>query len=88
MPPQAVNNLMMLDEIPEELKKLNSLEKQLIALILPFSKIVSLPKQGQKGIHGPSVLVPTNVKKVQEMLPRSVCNADLIKVKVEKKIAI
>ena len=86
MPPRAVNNLMMLDEIPEELKKLNSLEKQLIALILPFSKIVFLIKQGQKGIHGPSVLVPTNVKKVQEMLPRSVCNADLIKVKLKRKL--
>jgi hypothetical protein len=42
MPSRAIVNKLEVSEIPSELKKLNNLEKHLIALRLPFMKIVNL----------------------------------------------
>ncbi|CAF4329170.1 unnamed protein product, partial [Rotaria sordida] len=42
MPNRAVVNKLEVCEVPSELKKLNNLEKHLIALRLPFMKIVNL----------------------------------------------
>ncbi|CAF1395980.1 unnamed protein product, partial [Rotaria sp. Silwood1] len=42
MPSRAVVNKLKVCEIPSELKRLNNLEKHLIALQLPFMKIVNL----------------------------------------------
>lgn len=44
----AVNNL-SLEDIPPELNNLNSLEQHLIALHIPFMKIMARPHGGQKG---------------------------------------
>ncbi len=42
MPSRAMVNKLQVSEIPYELKNLNNLEKHLIALRLPFMKIVNL----------------------------------------------
>ena len=86
MPPQSVANKMNLSEIPIELKQLNSLENQLVSQIVPFMKIVSLVRGKQHGIHGPAICVPANLAKVQKICPRRDCDADLIKVKLKRKL--
>ncbi|CAF4358255.1 unnamed protein product, partial [Rotaria sordida] len=42
MPSRAIVNKLKVCEVPSELKRLNNLEKHLIALRLPFMKIVNL----------------------------------------------
>lgn len=52
MPSEAAANNLQLTSIPEPLKKLNALESQLLALNIPFMKVLPLPKGGQKGMKG------------------------------------
>jgi len=52
MPPQALANGLALPDIPPVLKKLNNMERQLVALRIPSMKVISLPKGGQKGVKG------------------------------------
>ncbi len=47
MPSIAVANKLELPPIPAELLELNVLERQLIAKIVPFAKIVALPKDSK-----------------------------------------
>lgn len=69
IPEQSAANNLQLFDIPEELQILNSLEKHLIALHIPFMKVASLPRGGQNAIYGPVVCVSSDTKKV-EALPR------------------
>jgi hypothetical protein len=65
IPLQAyVNNLELLP-IPEQLQHLSDLEKQLVALRIPFSKIVALPKDGQKGVKGPVEVLSVSISMSQ-----------------------
>ena len=57
----AVSNNMELAPIPPELCDLNVLDRQLLAKILPFAKIITLPKGRQAAIHGAVVCVETTV---------------------------
>lgn len=43
---------MALEEIPEELKRLNSLERHLIGIHIPFMKVMALPHGSQKTFTG------------------------------------
>ncbi len=86
IPPQAYHNNLDPGNVPKELSDLNSLEQHLLACELPFAKIVSLPKGGQRGIHGPVVCVPSNVKKTTTALPRGIHDCHLIKVKLKRKL--
>ena len=51
IPTQAKANGMELDDEPDELKSLNALEQRLIALRVPFMKMVALPTGKHKCIH-------------------------------------
>ena len=44
--------------------ELSELNKHLVSPVIPFMKIVNLPKHTQKGIHGPVVSVNSDLKKV------------------------
>ncbi|XP_061180157.1 uncharacterized protein LOC133188671 [Saccostrea echinata] len=46
IPGEAAANKMALEEIPHQLSNLNSLEQHLIALHIPFMKVMSLPQGG------------------------------------------
>ncbi|XP_072564692.1 uncharacterized protein, partial [Paramormyrops kingsleyae] len=86
LPAESVANNLALDPVPVELQRLNSLEQHLIAIHIPFMRIVSLPKGGQNGVHGPVTCVPSSVPNVAEVLPR-VNNDDLmIRVKLKRKL--
>ncbi|VDI23724.1 Hypothetical predicted protein [Mytilus galloprovincialis] len=86
IPADSFSNGLMLEDVPLELKQLNAIEQQLIALNIPFMKIMALPKGGQKGVHGPVVCVPSDLKKVTTILPRSEDESLLLKVKLKRKL--
>ncbi|XP_062597054.1 uncharacterized protein LOC134258504 [Saccostrea cucullata] len=85
LPAEAAANKMALEDIPKELTELNSLEKHLIAIHIPFMKVMSLPHGGQKNIHGPVVCVPSDLKKVTS-LPMKPGEDLLLKVKLKRKL--
>jgi hypothetical protein len=63
MPADAYANGLQLPVIPDELKSLNKLEKQLISIRIPFMKLVQLPRGNQTGVIGPCVSIPTDIEK-------------------------
>ncbi|TKS65922.1 ATP-dependent DNA helicase PIF1 [Collichthys lucidus] len=86
LPEESVTNNMHLDEIPAELKCLNSLEQHLIARHIPFMKLLCLPRGRQRGCHGPCVSVPVNNTDVANLLPRNECDDKMIRVKLKRKL--
>nr|XP_022331917.1 uncharacterized protein LOC111129740 [Crassostrea virginica] len=85
IPAEAAVNNMALEEIPKELTKLNYLEKHLIALHIPFMKVMALPHGGQRNIHGPVVCVPSDLRKVTN-LPMKKGEDLLLRVKLKRKL--
>ena len=61
IPAQSKANMITLDEIPDELKDLNTLELHIIYKRILFMKLVKLPRGKQKGIRGAAVNVPANL---------------------------
>ncbi|XP_052700234.1 uncharacterized protein LOC128177537 [Crassostrea angulata] len=86
IPQEAAINKMSLEEIPPELSDLNSLEQHLIALHIPFMKVMSLPQGGQRNVHGPVVCVPSNIKKTTS-LPLNNDENLLLRVKLKRKLS-
>ncbi|XP_062603566.1 uncharacterized protein LOC134265363 [Saccostrea cucullata] len=86
IPAEAAVNKMSLEEIPCELSSLNSLEQHLIALHIPFMKVMALPQGGQRNVHGPVVCVPSNMEKATA-LPRNRDDNLLLRVKLKRKLA-
>ncbi|KAL1261378.1 hypothetical protein QQF64_006643 [Cirrhinus molitorella] len=86
MPSIAVANKLELPPIPAELLDLNVLERQLIARIVPFAKIVALPKGQQRSVHGAVVCVPSEVEKTVNCLPRPSSESQLLQVKLKRHL--
>ncbi|XP_048834537.1 uncharacterized protein LOC125709770 [Brienomyrus brachyistius] len=86
MPGESVINCLSVDPIPAELKCLNSLEQHLISIHIPFMRIVSLPKGGQNGVHGPVTCVPSSIPNVAQALPRVNDDDLMIRVKLKRKL--
>ena len=86
LPNQASVNSLALPIQPPCLANLNTIEKHLITPIIPFMKIIPLPKGLQKGLHGPVVCVPSNLSSVTEVLPRQLSDETLVKVKLKRKL--
>ncbi|XP_024120095.2 uncharacterized protein LOC112141236 [Oryzias melastigma] len=85
-PPEWVGNKLGVHPVPPELACLNSLEQHLIALHIPFMKMLALPKGGQNGIHGPITCVPANLVQTTNVLPRSDMEGSLLRVKLKRKL--
>ncbi|XP_053406580.1 uncharacterized protein LOC128559306 [Mercenaria mercenaria] len=86
IPNQSSLNHLNLDKQPNCLQTLNNLEKHLVSSVIPFMKIVSLPKGSQKGIHGPVVCVPSNISSTVQTLPRQFTDSTIITVKLKRKL--
>ncbi|XP_074538707.1 uncharacterized protein LOC141800196 [Halichoeres trimaculatus] len=86
MPAECWINNLELDPIPPELGCLNSLEQHLIALHIPFMKMLALPKGGQNGVHGPVTCVPADIVQSTRVLPRSSMEGSLVQVKLKRKL--
>ncbi|XP_077364609.1 uncharacterized protein LOC144009028 isoform X1 [Festucalex cinctus] len=86
IPPECVINNLTVQPIPPDLACLNSLEQHLIALHIPFMKMLALPKGGQNGVHGPVTCVPANIVQTNNLLPRSNMEGSLLAVKLKRKL--
>lgn len=86
MPLESSYSKLTTDPIPPQLACLNTLEKQLIALHIPFMKMLALPKGGQNGVHGPVTCVPANIVETCNLLPRSSMEGSLLPVKLKRKL--
>lgn len=82
----SVNNLRVI-EVPQSLKTLSSLEKQLVSKIIPFMKILSLPKGAQHGLKGQVVLVPSNVQQTVSSLPRNTSDSQIIALHLKRRLS-
>ncbi|KAG1928320.1 ATP-dependent DNA helicase PIF1 [Pimephales promelas] len=82
----AAANKMEVPPIPAELDDLNVLERQLIAKILPFAKIVTLPKGQQRAVRGAVVCVPSEMENTVNSLPRPRSEAQLLQVKLKRRV--
>ena len=92
LPSRAVVNKLEAKEIPRELKKLNNLEKHLIALRLPFLKVVNLSsgktsgRYAQKGTKGPLHCVPSNVIETITTLPRPIDKSLMVRLQLKRRL--
>ncbi|XP_062599557.1 uncharacterized protein LOC134261102 [Saccostrea cucullata] len=86
IPAEAAVNRMKVTPVPMELKTLNSLEKQLISIHIPFMKVMNLPQGRQKNVHGPVVCVPSDLNKAIS-LPRVADETMLLRVKLKRKLS-
>ncbi|XP_016118254.1 uncharacterized protein [Sinocyclocheilus grahami] len=86
IPPECARNNLKVHPIPPELSCLNSLEQHLIALHIPFMKMLALPKGGQNGVHGPITCVPANIVQTSNLLPLSSMEGSLLPVKLKRKL--
>ena len=86
IPPESHGNKLNLDEIPHELQTSNNLERQLLALSIPFTKIINLPRGGQKGAKGPVICVPSKIDKTTDILPRPLHDAQIVPVQLKRKL--
>ena len=76
LPPNSRKHLAT-NEVPLHLSTLSVMEKRLIALILPFLKIVSLPL-GQHALEGQAINFPIDLRTTILKLPRSFDQAETV----------
>ena len=86
IPTQSKANRMTLDEIPDELKDLNTLELHIICKRILFMKLVKLPRGKQKGIRGAAVNVPADLGPACNLLPRLPADAHIVSLKLKRKL--
>ena len=86
-PTLSIANGMVLDEIPEELKKATDLEQQLFARMLVFTKIVKMPKNFMPGMTGKMINVPleqSDISNTMKVLPRCVDDSGIVALQLRK----
>jgi hypothetical protein len=72
--------------MPDALEGMTDMENHLVAPRIPFIKIYSLPRGGQRGVHGGMVNVPTNLTKTQQQLPRQLHSRESITVNLNPRV--
>ena len=82
----SVANGLQLDDIPQQLHELTSLEVIFIARRIPFMKLLGLPRGKQKAIHGCVVDVPVEPEQAVAVLPRVPSPDTVIPVRLKRKI--
>ena len=86
LPAMSVANGLQLDDIPQQLHELTSLEVIFIARRIPFMKLLGLPRGKQKAIHGCVVNVPVEPEQAVAVLPRVPSPDTVIPVRLKRKI--
>ena len=86
IPAQSKANRKALDEIPDELKDLNTLELHIICNMILFMKLVKLLRGKQKGIRGAAVNVPADLGPVCNLLLRLSPDAHIVSLKLKRKL--
>ena len=87
MPDQACANSLKLDEIPQDLEMLLTIERQIISLWIPFITIIAMRRYGgHYKISGPPVNVPATLDQVIDMLPHMPNQLQLHPLKLKHKL--
>lgn len=76
-----------LEHIPNELKRLTSLDIQIISQVLPFMKVFALHTGAQHKLSGQVVLVPADLSKVTTKLPRNTASAQIITLALKRRLS-
>ena len=87
IPCQAVYNKLDIPEIPEQLKCLNILEREIISKRLLFKKISIISKGQMPKIKGATCNIPVSVEDTCTTLPRNTTSSGIIMVKLKKKLS-
>ena len=86
LPSLAAANGLDLDEMPEQLANLSTLETVFISRRIAFMKMVALPHGKQKAVHGSVVNVPIEPEKLVSILPCLPSPDSVIPVKRKRKL--
>lgn len=78
------NNL-PLEEIPQDLKDLKSLEVAYISRRIPIMKLLALLKGKQKCVHGCVVNIPVEPEDSASILPTVPSSASMVLIKLKRK---
>ena len=76
-----------MNKIYPEIEKLEAVELMLILQIIPFMFIVARHKGAQHGLKGHVVLVPSDLTKIQNVLPRSCNEEHLISLALKRRLS-
>ena len=87
MPPKAYANNLELNPKYKELEDLCPIELMLISQIIPFMTIVGKQRGSQHGLKGQCVLVPADMSKVQDILPRTCDDNVLISLNLKRRLS-
>ena len=87
MPPQAQTNGLHLNEVFPEINDLCPLELSLVSQIIPFMFIVPRHRGAQHGLKGLVVLVPSDLTKIQKVLPRSCDEGHIISLALKRRLS-
>jgi hypothetical protein len=69
-----------------ELQDMTDMENHLVSPRIPFKKVHALPRGGQRGVHGGMVNVPTNLTKIQQLLPRQLHSRESITINLSRRV--
>ena len=87
MPDQACANSLKLDQIPQDLEMLLTIERQIISLQIPFITIIVMRRYGgHYKISGPPVNVPATLDHIIDMLPHMPNQLQLHPLKLKHKL--
>ena len=80
-------NGLKLDDIPQDLQEISTIERRIISLRLPFLTILVMQKYGAHyKVNGPRVNVPTTLNQVIDMLPRMPQQLQVHPLKLKRKL--
>jgi hypothetical protein len=85
-PKMCETNMPDLPVIPNELQDMTDMENHLVSPRIPFMKVYALPRGGQRGVHGGMVNVPTNLTKIQQLLPRQLHFRESITINLSRRV--
>jgi hypothetical protein len=73
-------------KIPTALVGMTEMENHLVAPRITFMKIYTLPRGRQRGVHGGMVNVPTNLTRIQQLLPRQLHSRESITINLNRRV--
>ena len=87
MPDQACANNLNLDDIPQDLTELSTMERRLISYRLPFMTLIAMRRYGQHyKVNRPPVNIPAKLDQIVGMLPQMLNELQLIPLKLKSKL--
>ena len=87
IPLQAVSNKLQIFQLPQDLSRLNKLERVIIGKRILFAKIIVMPKGQFSKIKGAMCNVPVEADSICNILPRPIDSNGLVLVKLKRKVS-